>query len=224
MWPRSSRGGVSARPVVIGITAEDWMRREAARLRGPRAQGAGAGSCRSTRHGARPRRLPGGGRSGRRYVGAARRPVCARPRARQRTGARSTIADDVRRGRQAVIRPGRPRAAGLCARLVWHQKLPGRACDPPATSRIFLPGLFSKGGRRPMRGDTTDIGPIPGAAEQEPRRTQMGSSRLPWWNRKCIGLLLLGLIVPPCLLIFGPSARRRDTGETSEGDRGHSPS
>ena len=71
-----------------------------------------------------------------------------------------------------------------------------------------------------MRGDTTDFGPIPGAAEEGPRRSRIGISRLPWWSRGRIGLLLLGLIVLPWLPISGPPsdatpARRvRGVGDT----------
>ena len=55
-----------------------------------------------------------------------------------------------------------------------------------------------------MRGDTTDFGPIPGAAEEGPRRSRIGTSRLPWWGRGWIGLLLLALFVLPWLPISWP--------------------
>ena len=55
-----------------------------------------------------------------------------------------------------------------------------------------------------MRGDTTDFGPVPGVAREGPKRSRIGRSRLPRWSRKGIGLLLLGFIAPPCLLIPGP--------------------
>ena len=72
-----------------------------------------------------------------------------------------------------------------------------------------------------MRGDTTDFGPIPGAAEEGPRRSRIGTSRLPWWGCGWIGLLLLALIVLPWLPISWPSgdgtpARRvRGVGDTA---------
>jgi WD40 repeat protein len=55
-----------------------------------------------------------------------------------------------------------------------------------------------------MRRDTTECEPILGSAEEGPRRSRIGISRLPWWCRRRIGLLLLGLIVLPWLPIFGP--------------------
>jgi WD40 repeat protein len=55
-----------------------------------------------------------------------------------------------------------------------------------------------------MRGDTTDLRPILGAAEAWSMRSRSGISRLPLWSRRGIGLLLLGLIVLPWLPIWGP--------------------
>jgi WD40 repeat protein len=55
-----------------------------------------------------------------------------------------------------------------------------------------------------MRSDTTDFGPIPGAAEEGPKRSRIGSSRPPLWNRQRTVLLLLGIIVLPWLPIFLP--------------------
>src|SRR6516165_8416432 len=51
--------------------------------------------------------------------------------------------------------------------------------------------------------DATDLGPIPGSAEEGPRRSRMGSSRGSLWNRRRIGLLLLAVIVLPLLPILG---------------------
>ena len=50
-----------------------------------------------------------------------------------------------------------------------------------------------------MRGDTTDFGPIPGAAEEGPTRARSGTPRLPWWGRGWIGLLILALLALPWL-------------------------
>src|SRR5262249_19560654 len=47
-------------------------------------------------------------------------------------------------------------------------------------------------------------GTIPGAAEEGPRRSRIGISRLPMWSPKRIGLILLGVIVLSWLPIFGP--------------------
>src|SRR5262249_11447322 len=72
-----------------------------------------------------------------------------------------------------------------------------------------------------MRGETTDFGLIPGAAQQGPGRSRLGISRLPWRSRSWIGLLLLALIVLPWLPITGTpsdatSARRvRGVGDTA---------
>src|SRR6516165_8065928 len=51
--------------------------------------------------------------------------------------------------------------------------------------------------------DATDLGPIPGSAEAGPRRSRIGSSRVSLWNRRRIGLLVLGVIVLPLLPILG---------------------
>ena len=51
--------------------------------------------------------------------------------------------------------------------------------------------------------DATDLGPIPGSAEAGPRRSRIGSSRFSLWNRRRIGLLVLGVIVLPLLPILG---------------------
>jgi hypothetical protein len=56
----------------------------------------------------------------------------------------------------------------------------------------------------PPGGDATDSGPMPGGAEEAPRRSRIGISRFPMWNRGRIGLLLLALIVLPWLPICGP--------------------
>src|SRR5262245_15836094 len=85
----------------------------------------------------------------------------------------------------------------------------GTTADGPVT-RLRHPGSscpdFFKRGSGSMRGDTTDFGPIPGAAEEGPRRSRIGTSRLPWWRRRVIGLLLLAVIVLPWLPIAGPSS------------------
>src|SRR5262249_50461769 len=47
-------------------------------------------------------------------------------------------------------------------------------------------------------------GPIPGAAEEGPKRSRIGIARSPWWSRRGIGLLLLGLIVVPWLPLCEP--------------------
>jgi WD40 repeat protein len=88
------------------------------------------------------------------------------------------VANDVRA--EAALVP--PKAAG------WHFPCPA----------------FSWKGSRPMRSDTTDFGPSPGAAEEGPKRSRIGSSRLPLWNRKRTALLLLAIIVLPWLPICGP--------------------
>jgi hypothetical protein len=51
--------------------------------------------------------------------------------------------------------------------------------------------------------DATDLGPIPGSAEEGLRRSRIGSSRVSLWNRRRIGLLVLGVIVLLWLLILG---------------------
>jgi WD40 repeat protein len=56
-----------------------------------------------------------------------------------------------------------------------------------------------------MRRDMTDSGPIPVAAEEGPKRSRVGISRLPWRSHWRIGLLLLAVLVLPWLPIFGPS-------------------
>ena len=56
-----------------------------------------------------------------------------------------------------------------------------------------------------MRRDMTDSGPIPGAAEEGPKRSRVGISRLPWRSHWRIGLLVLAVLVLPWLPIFGPS-------------------
>src|SRR6516165_4369847 len=56
----------------------------------------------------------------------------------------------------------------------------------------------------PPGGDATDSGPIPGGAEEGPRRSRIGIARFPMWSRGRIGLLLLALIVPAWLPICGP--------------------
>ena len=72
-----------------------------------------------------------------------------------------------------------------------------------------------------MRRDATECESIPGAAEGGPRRSRIGISRLPWWGRRRIGLLLLGLIVLPWLPISGtprdpaPARRVRGVGDTA---------
>jgi WD40 repeat protein len=72
-----------------------------------------------------------------------------------------------------------------------------------------------------MRGDTTDFGPIPGAAEEGPGRSRIGIARFPMWRRGRVGLLLLVLIVLPWLPISGPSRdvtpakRVRGVGDTA---------
>jgi tricorn protease-like protein len=53
-----------------------------------------------------------------------------------------------------------------------------------------------------MRGDATDFGPIPGAAEEGPRRSRIGIARSALWSRRRIGLLVLGILVLPWLPIF----------------------
>src|SRR5262245_20164855 len=55
-----------------------------------------------------------------------------------------------------------------------------------------------------MRSDTIDFGPIPGAAEEGPRRSRIGIVRSSLWNRRRIGLLLPAVLVLPWLPIFGP--------------------
>src|SRR6516162_684105 len=62
-----------------------------------------------------------------------------------------------------------------------------------------------------MRRDATECEPIPGAAEEGPRRSRIGIARLPWWSRWRIGLLLLGLIVLPWLPLFGPPRHAKPT-------------
>src|SRR5262249_38799513 len=52
--------------------------------------------------------------------------------------------------------------------------------------------------------DPTDFWPIPGPAEEGPRRSRIGIPRLAFWSYGRIGLLLLGLIVLPLLPISGP--------------------
>ena len=63
-----------------------------------------------------------------------------------------------------------------------------------------------------MRGEVFAFGPIPGAAEQGPTRSRIGTSRLPWWSRRVIGLLLLALVVLPWLPIAGPTSDARPAG------------
>src|SRR5262245_24212838 len=63
-----------------------------------------------------------------------------------------------------------------------------------------------------MRRNATECEPIPGAAEEGPRRSRIGISRLPFWGRRRTGLLLLGLIVLPWLPISGPTPATRARG------------
>jgi WD40 repeat protein len=65
-------------------------------------------------------------------------------------------------------------------------------------------GLQGSPSGSPLYRDTTDFEPIPVAAEAGRRRTRIGSSRWPWWGRRRLGLLFLGLIVLPWLPLFGP--------------------
>jgi WD40 repeat protein len=56
-----------------------------------------------------------------------------------------------------------------------------------------------------MRRNATGCESISGAAEEGPRRSRIGISRLPWWGCRRLGLLLLALIVLPWLPICGPA-------------------
>src|SRR5262245_32529718 len=51
--------------------------------------------------------------------------------------------------------------------------------------------------------DATDLGPIPGSAEEGPRRSRMGSCRVSLWNRRRVAVLVLAVIVLPWLPILG---------------------
>src|SRR5215469_10842447 len=73
--------------------------------------------------------------------------------------------------------------------------------DPSIPRPTGLRG--SPSGSPPPR-DATGSGPIPGVAEEEPRRSRTGIARWPRWSRKRIGWLLLGLIALPWLPIGGP--------------------
>jgi WD40 repeat protein len=59
-----------------------------------------------------------------------------------------------------------------------------------------------------MRGDATDIGPLPGAAAEGTTRFRIAISRRPWWSRRWIGLLFLALAVLPWLPRDATPARR----------------
>src|SRR5262249_31749130 len=62
-----------------------------------------------------------------------------------------------------------------------------------------------------MRRDATECESILGAAGEGPRRSRKGISRLAWWSRRRIGLLLLGLIVLPWLPLIGPPRPTKPT-------------
>jgi hypothetical protein len=66
------------------------------------------------------------------------------------------------------------------------------------------PGPAGSPGAHPSHHDTTDLEPIPGAADGAPWRARIGRSRVPLWSRREIVLLLLGVITLPWLPIHGP--------------------
>jgi hypothetical protein len=66
------------------------------------------------------------------------------------------------------------------------------------------PGPEGSPSQSPPRLAANDFTPIPGAAEEGPKRSRIGISRLPWASRRWIALLLLAFILLPWLPIFGP--------------------
>jgi hypothetical protein len=77
---------------------------------------------------------------------------------------------------------------------------PDEEAHPMDTSFSHWPVSRGRPSESPLRRPAGDFEPIPGAAEEGPRRSRIGISRLP----RRIGPLLMGFIVPPCLTISGP--------------------
>ena len=102
------------------------------------------------------------------------------------------------------------------ATLLGRTKLPAHVgpIDPPSDRS---PGIAERIPASPRR---DRLRSDPRVAEEEPRRSRIGISRFPWWSRRRIGLLLLGLIVLPWLPIFGPPSDATPA-QTGPGGRGH---
>jgi hypothetical protein len=56
----------------------------------------------------------------------------------------------------------------------------------------------------PSNRAATDFGRVLGADERQPKRSRIGSSKVPLCNSRRMALFLLGVIVLPCLPIWGP--------------------
>src|SRR5262249_52252470 len=103
------------------------------------------------------------------------------------------------------IRPDRASEASARASVLTEYR-EARPMDPSILHPVGFPGSPSG---VPYLRDATDSGPTPGATEEGPRQSRIGISRLPWWNRKWIGLLLLGLIGLPFLPVSCPPGDAR---------------